>query len=167
MQRQPEGEARFSASHDCNSRPLRGRAPRSETDSAWEDLEPASGDRRRLCVGCLTGTVFPVVFLVGLTSISYMTATTAIVQVRSDPQMQGRVIALQTVLLVGIGLARWRIPVRALVALGIAGTVLFGSAQILRAYEAPEDEIPTEYVPARREAARRKFAELLDAAPVP
>ncbi len=45
--------------------------------------------------------VFPIVFLVGLTSISYMTATTAIVQVRSDPQMQGRVIALQTVLLVG------------------------------------------------------------------
>src|SRR6185437_7489078 len=28
--------------------------------------------------------------------------------------------------------------------------------QILRAYEAPEDEIPTEYVPARREAARLK-----------
>lgn len=45
--------------------------------------------------------VFPIVFLVGLTSISYMTATTAIVQVRSDPRMQGRVIALQTVLLVG------------------------------------------------------------------
>jgi MFS family permease len=45
--------------------------------------------------------VFPIVFLVGITSISYMTATTAIVQVRSDPQMQGRVIALQTVLLVG------------------------------------------------------------------
>jgi MFS family permease len=45
--------------------------------------------------------VFPIVFLVGITSISYMTATTAIVQVRADPQMQGRVIALQTVLLVG------------------------------------------------------------------
>ena len=42
---------------------------------------------------------------------------------------------LVAVLLVGIGLARWRIPVRALVALGIAGTVLFGSAQILRAYD--------------------------------
>ncbi len=39
------------------------------------------------------------------------------------------------VLLVGIGLARWRIPIRALVALGIAGTLLFGSAQILRAYD--------------------------------
>jgi len=34
--------------------------------------------------------------------------------------------------------------------------------QILKAYDAPEDEIPTEYVPARREAALRKFASLLD-----
>ena len=34
--------------------------------------------------------------------------------------------------------------------------------QILKAYEAPEDEIPTEYVPARRDAARLKFASLLD-----
>ena len=44
---------------------------------------------------------FPVVLLVGATSITYMTATTAIVQVRADPQMHGRVLALQTVLLVG------------------------------------------------------------------
>jgi acyl-CoA dehydrogenase len=34
--------------------------------------------------------------------------------------------------------------------------------QILKAYSAPENEIPTEYVPARREAALRKFASLLD-----
>jgi acyl-CoA dehydrogenase len=38
--------------------------------------------------------------------------------------------------------------------------------QILQAYEAPADEIPTEYVPARREAARRKFADVLEAASV-
>jgi acyl-CoA dehydrogenase len=38
--------------------------------------------------------------------------------------------------------------------------------QILKAYEAPEDEIPTEYVPVRREAARVKFAALLDAVTV-
>ena len=42
---------------------------------------------------------------------------------------------LVAILLVGIGLARWRIPIRALVGLGIAGTLLFGSAQILRAYD--------------------------------
>jgi acyl-CoA dehydrogenase len=38
--------------------------------------------------------------------------------------------------------------------------------QILQAYEAPADEIPTEYVPARREAARQKFADVLEAASV-
>ncbi|HET8977503.1 MAG TPA: acyl-CoA dehydrogenase family protein [Solirubrobacteraceae bacterium] len=36
--------------------------------------------------------------------------------------------------------------------------------QVLRGYEPPADEIPTEYIPARREAARRQFAELLQAA---
>jgi acyl-CoA dehydrogenase len=36
--------------------------------------------------------------------------------------------------------------------------------QILRGYEAPEDGVPSEHVPTRREAARRQFAELLSAA---
>ena len=44
---------------------------------------------------------YVVVLAVGVTSIMYMTATTAIVQVRADPQMHGRVLALQTVLLIG------------------------------------------------------------------
>ncbi len=43
----------------------------------------------------------PLVFLVGVTSIMYMTATTSIIQVRADPRMHGRVLALQTVLLIG------------------------------------------------------------------
>ena len=43
----------------------------------------------------------PVVFAIGLASILYMTATTAIVQVESDPTMHGRILALQSVLLVG------------------------------------------------------------------
>jgi acyl-CoA dehydrogenase len=34
--------------------------------------------------------------------------------------------------------------------------------QILRGYEAPADGVPTEHLPTRREAARRKFAELLE-----
>jgi acyl-CoA dehydrogenase len=38
--------------------------------------------------------------------------------------------------------------------------------QILRTYTAPEDELPTEYVPKRREAALRKFADVLDTVPV-
>jgi len=43
----------------------------------------------------------PVVLVVGLTSILFFTATTAIVQVEADPSMHGRILALQTVLLVG------------------------------------------------------------------
>src|SRR5205823_14195724 len=44
---------------------------------------------------------FPVAALVGGTSVAYMTATTAQVQLRADEQMIGRVLALQTVLLIG------------------------------------------------------------------
>ena len=43
----------------------------------------------------------PAAFLVGAASILYMTSTTAIVQVEADPALHGRVLALQTVLLVG------------------------------------------------------------------
>lgn len=43
----------------------------------------------------------PVIFLLGMASILYLTATTAIVQVEAKPEMHGRVLALQTVLLVG------------------------------------------------------------------
>ncbi|MCU0259126.1 MAG: acyl-CoA dehydrogenase family protein [Solirubrobacteraceae bacterium] len=35
--------------------------------------------------------------------------------------------------------------------------------RILRGYEPPEDGVPAEHVPTRREAARRKFAEILEA----
>jgi MFS family permease len=46
-------------------------------------------------------TTLPIVAVLGFTSIVFMTSTTAIVQVRADPRMQGRVLALQTVLLIG------------------------------------------------------------------
>jgi MFS family permease len=46
-------------------------------------------------------TAIPVAFLVGLSSILYMTSTTSIVQVEANPAMHGRILALQTVLLVG------------------------------------------------------------------
>jgi MFS family permease len=47
------------------------------------------------------GVAVPVVTLVGVTSITYMTMTTALVQIVADPRMHGRVLALQTVLMVG------------------------------------------------------------------
>jgi MFS family permease len=42
----------------------------------------------------------PVLLALGVTSILYFTATTAIVQVDADPSLHGRILALQTVLLV-------------------------------------------------------------------
>lgn len=44
---------------------------------------------------------FVVAAAVGAASVAYMTATTAIAQVRTEPHMTGRVLAIQTVLLVG------------------------------------------------------------------
>jgi MFS family permease len=43
----------------------------------------------------------PIIFFVGMASILYMTATTAIAQVEAKREMHGRVLALQTVLLGG------------------------------------------------------------------
>jgi MFS family permease len=43
----------------------------------------------------------PAVFLVGMASILYLTATTAIVQVEARPEMHGRLLSLQTVVLGG------------------------------------------------------------------
>ena len=50
------------------------------------------------------GAAVPVVFLVGMASILYMTATTTIVQVEAKREMHGRVLALQTVLMGGAAL---------------------------------------------------------------
>ncbi len=47
------------------------------------------------------GFAVPIVFLVGMASILYLTATTALVQVEGKPEMHGRVLSLQTVLMVG------------------------------------------------------------------
>jgi MFS family permease len=44
---------------------------------------------------------FPFAILVGLTSVGFMTAATAIVQVRADPAMRGRVLALQAIVMIG------------------------------------------------------------------
>ena len=46
-------------------------------------------------------SAFPVALAVGFTSIAFMTASTAIVQVRAAPNMRGRVLALQSIVLIG------------------------------------------------------------------
>jgi MFS family permease len=48
-------------------------------------------------------TAIPAAFLVGMASIFYMTSTTAIVQVGTKREIQGRLLALQTVLVAGSG----------------------------------------------------------------
>lgn len=44
---------------------------------------------------------FPMAFLIGVSSILYMTSTTTIAQVEAKPEMRGRVLALQSVLMMG------------------------------------------------------------------
>ena len=56
--------------------------------SSWP-RSPTSWSRSIVAVG------------VGAASVAYMTATTAIAQIRSDQEMIGRVLAIQTVLLIG------------------------------------------------------------------
>jgi MFS family permease len=71
-------------------------------------------------------SAFVVVFFVGVASILYTTSTTTIVQVESKKEMQGRVLALQSVLMIGttpIGgpLCGWLAD-----ALGARSPILFG-----------------------------------------
>ena len=47
------------------------------------------------------GTTFPIGALMGFASITFMTASTAIVQLRSAPSMRGRVLALQAIVFLG------------------------------------------------------------------
>ena len=47
------------------------------------------------------GAAIPAAFLVGLTSILYMTSTTAIIQVEADPAFHGRILSLQTFIIGG------------------------------------------------------------------
>jgi predicted MFS family arabinose efflux permease len=44
---------------------------------------------------------FPVGLLVGVASMTFMTSSTAIVQLKADPEMRGRVLALQAVVFLG------------------------------------------------------------------
>lgn len=46
-------------------------------------------------------SAFPVALVVGLASVAFMTSATAIVQVRADPALRGRVLALQGMVMIG------------------------------------------------------------------
>jgi MFS family permease len=54
-----------------------------------------------LAVSPTLATSFPAAIFVGFASIMFMTASTAIVQLRSAPEMRGRVLALQAIVFLG------------------------------------------------------------------
>lgn len=82
------------------------------------------------------GVAFPAAALVGATSVIYLTVTTALVQLRAERDMVGRVLALQAVLLIGttpvggpiLGLLADRAGGRAPVVLGAPGALAAGAA---------------------------------------
>jgi MFS family permease len=92
-----------------------------------------------LAMGCLAAApnqpvAFAVGLLVGLSSISFMTASTAIVQITAAPSMRGRVLALQAMLFLGstpiggpiLGTISERLGARYGLALGAVATLATG-----------------------------------------
>lgn len=86
-----------------------------------------------------TVVAFPLALLVGLASIAFLTASTAIVQIRSDPTMRGRVLALQAMVFLGstpiggpiLGWVCERFGARYGIALGAAGALGAGAWGVL------------------------------------
>jgi MFS family permease len=76
---------------------------------------------------------FVVATLVGAASVAYMTATTAIAQLRTEPHMIGRVLAIQTVLLVGTTPIGGPILGAIADAVGVRAPVLIGGVAALAA----------------------------------
>lgn len=104
-----------------------------------------------------SAVAFPLGFLVGLASISFLTASTAIVQLRSDPTMRGRVLALQAMVFLGstpvggpiVGAiaenygARWAVALGAAAALGAgAWGLAVAKSAVTPAVDLPADLAP-------------------------
>ena len=106
------------------------------------------------------GLAFPVGLLVGFASITFLTTSTAIVQLRSDPSMRGRVLALQAMVFLGstpiggpiVGFvseelgARWAIALGAAAALG-AGLWGLRAAEQVTAGGIPATPVEPDVVP--------------------
>jgi MFS family permease len=103
-----------------------------------------------LAVAPNQAVAFPVGLLLGLASIAFMTASTAIVQMRSDPSMRGRVLALQAMVFLGstpiggpvVGVVAERFGARYSLALGALATVAAGAWGLLRLHR--RRPVPTE-----------------------
>jgi MFS family permease len=105
---------------------------------------------------------FPVGFLVGLSSIAFMTASTAIVQLRADPMMRGRVLALQALVFLGstpiggpiMGVVSETVGARWALAIGAVGTLATGAAGWVYYERAHVEAAPEERAPAFAVLAR-------------
>ena len=109
----------------------------------------------------------PVGVLMGGASIAFMTASTAIVQIRSDPQMRGRVLALQAMVFLGstpiggpiLGWVCERFGARYGLAIGAAGAIGAGVWGLVRAKGTGHYRV----APAEAEQAVDEAIEDLDA----
>ncbi|MBW3580138.1 MAG: MFS transporter [Actinobacteria bacterium] len=92
-----------------------------------------------LSVAPTSGAALAVGVLVGIASIAFMTASTAIVQTRADPSMRGRVLALQAIVFLGstpiggpiVGAVAERFGARYSLALGALATIAAGIVGLL------------------------------------
>lgn len=112
------------------------------------------GSMLALAVAPNQPVAFAVGVVMGLTSITFMTTSTAIVQLRADPMMRGRVLALQAIVFLGstpiggpiIGAVSERLGARWGLTVGGAATIaagLYGLATIRRARALAADEATT------------------------
>jgi MFS family permease len=98
---------------------------------------------------------FVVGAVVGLASVAFMTASTAIVQMRSDPSMRGRILALQSVVFLGstpiggpiVGVIAQRYGARYSLALGAAATLAVGTAGLAKARTRARTAVDTDVDP--------------------
>ena len=127
------------------------------------------------------GSALVIAAIVGVGSVAYMTATTAIAQLRTEPHMIGRVLALQAVLMIGttpiggpiLGAISDAVGPRAPVAIGAVGALgasvfaMVGIPAHVRTGDARGQTAPgvSEWRAARRAAQYRGRAERLRAEP--
>ena len=101
---------------------------------------------------------FPAGILVGLASITFLTSSTALVQLRADPTMRGRVLALQAMVFLGstpiggplVGWIAEQAGARWSIALGAAAGVVAGGWGLAMAHRHLPEQVP---VPAVADVA--------------
>jgi MFS family permease len=93
---------------------------------------------------------YPVSVLVGMTSIAFLTSSTAIVQIRASPEMRGRVLALQAMVFLGstpiggpiVGWIAEQAGARVAVAVGAVAALAAGAWGVLAARRVTDGHEP-------------------------